>query len=373
VLASLVAFLGDFDLAEDAAQEAFASAAERWPRQGVPDDPRAWLFLTARNRAIDQLRRQRTLAGKAELLARSEILQEEPLPPEIPDERLELVFTCCHPALDVEAQVALILRALVGLSTAEIARAMLVSSEAMKRRLTRAKTKIKTTGIPFAVPAAHLLPERLASVLAVIYLIFNEGYGGRRQLAREAIELGRLLAALMPDEPEVFGLLALMLFHDARGEARFVDGELVLLEEQDRALWDQEQLREARAALDRGFALGGRGPYLLQATIASLLTHEEVDWAQVAALYGKLIRITGSPVVELNRAVAVAKAGSPELALEIVESLELDRYRYLHSTKAELLRRLGRPQEARAAYERALKLAHIEAERRFLERRLAQL
>jgi RNA polymerase sigma-70 factor, ECF subfamily len=373
VLASLIGFLGDFDLAEEAVQEAFAIAAERWPRRGAPDNPGAWLVITARNRAIDRLRRERTLAAKTRLLEVPEAVELEVDETTIPDERLELIFTCCHPALAPEAQVALTLRALGGLSTEEIARAFLVSPETMKRRLSRAKAKIKAAGIPFSVPPDHLLPERLSAVLAVLYLIFNEGYSGRVDLAAEAIWLGRVLTRLMPDEPEAHGLLALMLIHHARRRARFSGDELVLLEDQDRSLWDAGQLAEGRAALQRGLALGGRGPYVLQAAIASLQTGERIDWPRVAALYGELARLTRSPVVELNRAVAVAQAGSPEAALEVVERLQLDDYQYLHSTRAELLRRLGRGEAARAAYRRALELARAEPERRFLERRLAEL
>jgi RNA polymerase sigma-70 factor (ECF subfamily) len=293
--------------------------------------------------------------------------------PTIPDERLELIFTCCHPALAPEARVALTLRALGGLSTEEIARAFLVAPDAMKRRLSRAKAKIRDAGIPFAVPPDHLLVERLAAVLAVVYLIFNEGYAGRGDLAAEAIRLGRVLAELMPDEPEVHGLLALMLCHDARRAARFSGDELVLLADQDRSLWDAAQIVDGRAALDRAVALRGRGPYVLQAAIASLQAEPEIDWPQVAALYASLAELTRSPVVELNRAVAVAEAGSPEAALEIVDGVALDDYRYLHSTRAELLRRLGRADEARAAYERALALTTAAPERRFLERRLGEL
>jgi len=290
-----------------------------------------------------------------------------------PDERLELVFTCCHPALALEAQVALTLRSLGGLTTEEIARAFLVSDETMKRRLTRAKTKIKTAGIPFAVPAAHLLPDRLAAVLAVVYLIFNEGYGGRSDLAAEAVRLGRMLAGLMPDEPEVHGLVALMLLHDARRQARFADGELVLLPDQDRSLWNRGQLEAGRSSLDRALALRGRGPYVLQAAIASLQADDPIDWAEVAVLYGELARLTGSPVVELNRAVAVAETEGPEAGLAIADGLPLGDYQYLHSTRAELLRRLGRSEEAGEAYRRALELATAGPERRFLERRLAEL
>ncbi len=291
----------------------------------------------------------------------------------IPDERLELVFTCCHPALALDAQVALTLRALGGLTTEEIARAFLVPEETMAKRLVRAKRKIKAAGIPFRVPPAHLLPDRLAAVLAVVYLIFNEGYGGRGDLAAEAIRLGRALAELMPDEPEVHGLLALMLVNDARRDARFGEDTVIVLDDQDRSLWDFEQIEEGRAALDRALALGGRGPYVLQAAIASLHAEERQDWAELAALYGELARLTGSQVVELNQAVAVAEAGDAEAALALTERLDLDRYHYLHATRAELLRRLDRVEDARLAYGRALELVHSDAERRLLERRLADL
>jgi RNA polymerase sigma-70 factor, ECF subfamily len=374
VLASLVSFLGDFDLAEEAAQDAFAIAAERWPRDGTPDNPGAWLVTTARNRAIDRIRRERTLAAKTRLLEVPEAVQHEiEDAATIPDERLELVFTCCHPALARDAQVALTLRALGGLTTEEIAAAFIVAPETMKRRLSRAKAKIKAAGIPFAVPPEDVLPDRLAAVLAVVYLIFNEGYGGRVDLAAEAIRLGRVLSRLMPDESEVHGLLGLMLCHDARRAARFDGDELVLLEDQDRSLWNGAQLEEGRAAIERALALRGRGPYLLQAAIASLQAQDPIDWAQIAALYEELAAITGSPVVELNHAVAVAQAGSPETALQIVERLELDDYQYLHSTRGELLRRLGDVDEARAAYRRALALARTEPDKRFLERRLSEL
>jgi RNA polymerase sigma factor (sigma-70 family) len=376
VLAHLVGFLGDFELAEDAVQDAFAIAAERWPKDGMPANPGGWLVTTARNRAIDRIRRARTLAEKTRLLDVPEAIEDEMEDLDqqpIADERLELIFTCCHPALATEAQVALTLRALGGLSTEEIARAFLVSEETMKRRLTRAKTKIKATKIPFSVPADHFLPDRLQAVLAVIYLIFNEGYGGRVDLAGEAIRLGRVLVELMPDEPEVRGLLALMMLHHARREARFAGDDLVLLADQDRSLWDVREMTEAREMLDRAIALRGRGPYVIQAAIASLQTQDEVDWPQVAALYAQLVQLTGSPVVELNRAVAIAEAGSPERALALVEQLELDDYRYLHSTRGELLRRLGRDEEARQAYGRALELASSEPERRFLRRRIGEL
>jgi len=376
VLASLVGFLGDFDKAEEAAQEAFAIAAERWPASGVPANPGAWLVTTARNRAIDRIRRERTLAEKIHLLPVPETamdVMDEFDDTVIKDERLELIFTCCHPALPLDGQVALTLRALGGLETAEIARAFLVSEETMKRRLSRAKAKIKATGIPFAVPGAHLLPDRLDAVLAVIYLIYNEGYSGRVDLAAEAIRLGRVLAALMPDEPEAHGLLALMMIHHARRRARFSGEDLVLLDDQDRSLWDHAQIAAARAVLDRAMALGGRGAYVIQAMIASLQTAERIDWPQVAELYRRLAGLTGSAVVELNRAVALAQAGDPAAALRVVDGLDLDGYLYFHSTRGELLRRLGRDDEARAAYRRALGLATSTPERRFLARRLEQL
>jgi RNA polymerase sigma-70 factor (ECF subfamily) len=374
VLAALIGFLGDFDLAEEAAQEAFAIAAERWPRDGVPTSPRTWLVTTARNRAIDRIRRDRTLAAKTLLLdvpQATEDTMDDATP--FPDERLELVFTCCHPALDIEAQVALTLRTLGGLTTGEIARSFLVAEPAMAQRLVRAKRKIKAAGIPFRVPPDHLLPDRLAAVLAVVYLIFNEGYGGRGELAGEALRLGRALAELMPDEPEVHGLLAMMLLLEARRDARFAGGELVLLADQDRSRWDAAQIAAGRAVLDRALALHGRGPYVVQAAIASLHAEEPRDWPHIAALYGELARLTDSPVVELSRAVAVAEADGPEAGLDIVDRLALEDYRYLHATRGELLRRLGRTQDARDAYDRALALVHDDAERRLLERRLAEL
>jgi len=374
VLAALIGFLGDFDLAEEAAQEAFAIAAERWPRDGVPDNPAVWLIATARNRAIDRIRRNRTLAAKTKLLEVPQ-MQEEAVVDDtaFPDERLELIFTCCHPSLATDAQVALTLRTLGGLTTAQIARAFLVPEPTMAQRLVRAKRKISAAGIPFRIPPDHLLPDRLDAVLAVVYLIFNEGYGGRGDLAAEAIRLGRALEELMPDEPEVRGLLALMLLHHARRDARVRDGELVLLADQDAELWNDALISQGRAVLDHALALRGRGPYVVQAAIASLHADQPRDWPQIAALYGELSRLTGSPVVELNRAVAVAEAGDVDAALLIVECLELGEYRYLHSTRGELLRRLGRTIEARDAYGRALALVHDAAERRFLERRLAEL
>jgi RNA polymerase sigma-70 factor (ECF subfamily) len=396
VLASLIGYFGDWDLAEEAAAEAFAIAAQRWPSDGVPDHPAAWLVTTARRRGIDRLRRDRVLATKLRLLAAAEPPAGEDTREDtvdttaIPDERLELIFMCCHPALAVEAQVALTLRAVGGLSTEEIARAFLVPPETMKRRLTRAKSKIKVAGIPFGVPSGPRLPERLGAILAVVYLIFNQGYGDpdRPGLAAEAIRLGRVLAVLLPTQPEVLGLLALMLLHDSRRETRFAENkhgrDLVLLPDQDRSRWDWRQIAEGRALLDRALldralgqatgihAAGRTGPYVIQAAIASLQAQEQLDWPQISVLYGKLAELTGSPVVRLNRAVAVAEADGPAAALAIVDQLDLPDYQYWHSTRAELLRRLGRQDEARAAYRRALDLARTAPERRFLERRIAE-
>jgi RNA polymerase sigma-70 factor, ECF subfamily len=373
VLATLVGLLGDFDRAEEAVQEAFVVAAERWPRDGVPPDPAGWLIVTARNRAIDRIRRDRTLAAKSRLLDGREPIEDEIKDTSFPDERLELIFTCAHPALAVEAQVALTLRALGGLSTDQIARAFLISEPAMTQRLVRAKRKIKQAGIPFRVPPPHLLPDRLASVLAVIYLIFNEDYDGRGELAGEAIRLGVALTELMPDEPEVHGLLALMLLNDSRRDARRRDGEIVLLADQDRSLWDWGQIAAGRAALARAEALNGRGPYVLQAGIASLHAADRSDWPQIAALYDQLLLVSGSAVVGLNRAAAIAEAEGPQAGLDAMEGLELDGYHYLHAARAELLRRLDRGPEAREAYLRALELVRSDSERRFLERRLAEV
>jgi RNA polymerase sigma-70 factor, ECF subfamily len=395
VLAALIGFLGDFDLAEEAAQEAFATAAERWTHDGVPANPGAWLITTARNRAIDRIRRDRTLLAKYKQLDLQETVVEEMQDTTFSDERLELIFTCCHPALAVEAQVALTLRTLGGLGTEQIARAFLVPEATMAQRLVRAKRKIKAAGIPFKIPPAHLLPERLDAVLAIVYLIFNEGYDGRGELVAEAIRLGAALVELMPDEPEASGLLALMLLHDSRRAARFSDGELVLLADQDRSLWDGEQIDAGRAALQRALALAGGeymhgaddggenvdgdgsvrgGLYTLQATIASLHIESTRDWARIAELYDDLARLALSPVIELNRAVALAEAHGPAVGLASIEALDdLDGYHYFHAARAELLRRLHRWPEARTAFEQALHLVRSEPERRFLQGRLTSL
>ena len=372
-MAALISYLGDFDRAEEAAQEAFAAAADAWPRDGWPESPRAWLLATARNRAIDRIRREQRLAQK---LGSVEI-PPAAVPPMTAsvvtrDERLELIFMCCHPALSLEAKVALTLRFLGGLSTEDLARAFLVPVPTMNKRITRAKHKIKEAGIPFAIPGGHLLPDRLSAVLAVVYLIFNEGYGGRSELAQEAVFLGRALDELMPDEPEVKGLLALMLLNDARRDARFRDGELILLDEQDRSLWNSGQIAEGRRVLERAIAMRGRGQYALQAAIAASHLDEPKDWGEIVSLYDQLMVVTGSSIVELNRAVAVAEVEGIDAALAILDGLDLDGYRYFHSTRADLLRRAGRVAEAGREYLRALELAHTESERRFLTRRLAE-
>lgn len=384
VVATLIGQTGDWDLAEDCAQDAFANALATWPRDGIPERPGAWLTTTARNRATDRLRRDATGRAKLRELAVLERVPDELPLEEIPDERLRLIFTCCHPALTFEARIALTLRTLAGLSTAEIARAFLSAEPTMAQRLVRAKRKIIEAGIPYRVPPAELLPGRLAGVLAVVYLIFNEGYddeSGDRALTAEAIQLARVLVRLMPTEPEPRGLLALLLLHEARRATRTDDGELVTLENQDRSRWDRALIAEGVGVLDQALAMRRSGPYQVQAAIAACHATApdatSTDWPQIAALYAELERLAPSPVVELNRAVAVAMSEGIPAGLALVEELaasgRLDRYHLLPATRADLLRRAGRLAEAKAAYDEALQLAPTEVERRYLSGRIRDL